>query len=378
MSERTSQKPQPVYVVNPPRKRRRQTCLLWTLTAGFGLLVAVLIVVSSAYAGWNSGVHGARANATGTAQAGLQEQCDLLARNLLESQLDLALSRIAWLRRIQPVPDCLLASAPTATAAFLLAQPSPTAAPTQTPVPTTPPATATEVPLVLEPAATEIHGDAWDYDLAALLADATRDLQERNFSAAIDTLEAIVSIDDSYQREPVRGMLLDALTAQALALYRSFKLSEAIVLTERAEAYGDIGELNYERYIAEVFLIGRHYKTTNPAEAVRRFSEIVYQHNRNYMNGQVVGELQDALRYYADALLLQGEACRAQEQYAAALELHPNYSPVSRGVLTTKQTEAAQACGALPLQDGGQTASVPVGPTSPVGVRDSRNVGQSN
>lgn len=361
-------------VVYGPRKRRRMTCLLWTLVAGFTLLVALGIVVSAAYAGWSSGVQAARANATGTAEAGVREQCDLLARNLADSQLDLARLRFAWLQQVQPLPDCLLVYAPTATAAYLLAQPSPTAAPTQTAAPTLPAATATEAAPVIETLPSQLSSDqAWEYDLDALLAEATRDHQERNYSAALETLEAIVSIDPDYRRELVRGMLLEALSAQALALYRRFKLSEAIVLTERAEAYGDIGELNYERYIAEIFLIGRHYKTTNPAEAVRRFGEIVYQHNRNYMNGQVVGELQDALRYYADALLLQGEACRAQEQYAAALALQPSNSPVSRGVLTAKQQEAAQACGAQPLENGGQAAGTPL----PIGVRENGNGGQS-
>ena len=347
------------------------------MAAGFGLFLALAIVLAAAYAGWGSGVEAARTNATGTAEAELQEQCDLLAQNLADEQFDLARSRIEWLKRLQPAPDCLLSFAPTATAASMLAQPSPTSSPTQTALPTqTFAPTATLAALAVEPAATEISSDEeWDFDLDALLADATRDYQEQNFTAAIETLEAIVSIDESYQRERVRNMLLEALTAQALALYRSFKLSEAIVLTERAEAYGDIGELNYERYVAEIFLIGRRYKNTNPAEAVRRFSEIVYQHNRNYMNGQVVGELQDALRYYADALLLEGEACLAREQYAAALALQPNYSPVSRGVLTAKQGEAAEACSALPLADGGQTANAPAGTPLPIGVRDNGNGG---
>ncbi len=360
------------------RKRRRLTCLLWLVAAGFALLAALAIVLAAAYAGWSSGLGTALANATGAAEAELREQCDLLAQNLADKQFDLAGSRMEWLERLRPAPACLLSFAPTATAAYLLAQPSPTSAPTQTPAPSLPTATATVAAPAVAPVPTEISKDEeWDYDLEALLAEASREHQERNFTAAIETLEAIISIDDSYQRESVRNMLLEALTAQALALYRSFKLSEAIVLTERAEAYGDIGELNYERYVAEIFLIGRHYKTTNPAEAVRRFSEIVYQHNRNYMNGQVVGELQDALRYYADALLLEGEACLAREQYAAALALQPNYSPVSRGVLTAKQQEAAQACEALPPEDGGQTVSAPAGTPLPIGIRDNGNGGQA-
>lgn len=369
-------KPENARVTNYgyPNERRRQTrCLLWAVLVFFCLLAALAVVVIAAYAGWTSGVQDARAKATGTADAELQGQCDLLGQNLAQGSLDLARSRMEWLRRLMPVPSCLLTLAPTATAAHLQAQPSATPAPPQTAVPVmteTLPAQVAELPT------SEVSIEVvWEYDLGALLAEAREDLAVRDFTAAIHTLEAIASIDEDFQRERVRGMLLDALTAQALALYRSFKLSEAIVLTERAEVYGDIGELNYERYIADTFLIGQRSKTTNPAEAVRRFSEIVYQHNPNYMNGQVQGELQDALRYYADALLLGGEACQALEQYAAALALQPSYSLVSRGLLTTKQQEAAQTCGALNLEAGGQADISPVGTPLPIGVRTSASGG---
>ena len=305
---------------------------------------------------------------------------------MAEGKLNLAQSRIEWLGRLSPAPNCLIDLAPAATAAFLLAQPSPTPVPTLTATLLPPTAIATSVPTTpiatapVEPQITEVSADddRWEYDLDALLAEARADREQRNYVAAIDTLEAIVSIDANYQRDVVRKMLLEALTAQALALYRSFKLSEAIVLTERAEVYGDIGELAFERYVADIFLLGQRYKTTNPAEAVRRFSEIVYQHNPNYMNGLVVGELQDALRYYADALLLQGDACLALEQYAAALALQPSYSPVSRGVLTAKQQEAAQSCGALTLETAGQVGTTPAGTPLPLGVRSGNSVGQSN
>lgn len=356
-------------------RRNRASCLLWLLVAFLSLLVALGIVLLAAYAGWNTGVQAAQSNATGTADIELREQCDLLRQNLEDANLELARSRIEWLRRVVPAPDCLYMLAPTATAAYLNGQPRPTASPTQTTIPVT----ATTVPTVeVAVPATQAENEAErSYDLDALLAEALADLEARNYTAAIDTLEAIVSIDDSYERERVRGMLLEALSAQALALYRSFKLSEAIVLTERAEVYGDIGELNFERYVADTYLIGQRSKTTNPAEAVRRFGEIYYQHNPNYMNGQVVGELQDALRYYADALLLQGEACQALEQYAAALALQPRTSLVSRGALTTNQQEAAQACGALNGDAVGTSEIASVGTRLPIGERGGENSGQS-
>lgn len=338
----TSKQPQ-VTNLRQRQRGRAASCLLWSAASTILLLIAAATVIVAAYAGWGSGVETARVNATGTVAAEQQQQCERIPADLAAGNFDLAKTRIESLRAKMPAPNCLPPLLPTATAAYLLAQPSPTALPTLTA--TRPAPTATLPPPVLSSPTVEEDDSGWEYDLAALLAEARADLAALDFAAAIDTLEAIIGIDGDFNREQVRGLALEALSAQALLLYRNGKLSEAIVLTDRAEVYGDIGELNYERYVAEQFLTGQRYKTTNPALAVLRFNEIYYQHNPNYMNGEVVGELQDALRYYGDALALQGDACQALEQYQAALALYPNYSPVSRGELTTKQQQSALACG---------------------------------
>ncbi len=347
-----------------PRGRgRAASCLIWAMAATTLLLLAAAVVLLAAYAGWGSGVETARAKATAAAAVTQRHQCEQIPADLAAGNFDRARTRLESLRANMPAPDCLLTLLPTATAAYLLAQPSPTALPTQTATPPAP--TATPPPPEASPTPGEdVNG--WEYDLGALLAEARAEVEARDFAAAIDTLEAIIGIDGDYQREQVRGLALRALSAQALLLYRGGKLSEAIVLTDRAEVYGDIGELNYERYVAEQYLTGQRYKTSNPALAVLRFNEIYYQHNSNYMNGQIVGELQDALRYYGDALAFQGDACQARDQYAAALELYPTYSPVSRGELTTRQQQTAQICGAQPPSNGnGQTNGTP----QAIGVR---------
>lgn len=355
---------------HPRQRGRAASCLLWAVGATIFLLMAAALVVVAAYAGWGSGVESARINATAAAAVTQQKQCDEIPNDLAVGNFDLARRRIESLRSAVPAPECLLPLLPTATAAYLLAQPSPTLIPTITALPTRKAPASTATPPPAQASATPTEDDSgWTYDLGALLTEAQADIQAREFVAAIDTLEAIIGLDGDFNREQVRGLALQALSAQALLLYRSGKLSEAIVLTDRAEVYGDIGELNYERYVAEQYLTGQRYKTTNPALAVLRFNEIYYQHNSNYMNGQVAGELQDALRYYGDALALQGDACQAKDQYAAALELYPNYSPVSRGELTTKQQQTAQDCGtqtpALGQNGNGQSSGTP----QAIGVR---------
>ena len=366
---------QPERVMAPsspsPGRAGRNGCLAGSLLLAFGLLASLVIVVAAAYGGWNAGLQSGRAKATESAESELREQCDLLLRDLGAGKHELAQTRIDWLQRRLPEPACLRDLASVATAAYVHSQPSPTSPPTRAAPSATPRPSPTVAPIQPQPTATLDAGDDLAYDLEALLAEANAELGLRNYTAAIRTLEAIVSIDEQYQRERTRAMLLEALTAQALALYRSFDLSEAVVLTERAEQYGDIGELNYERYVADTFLIAQRNKTTNPAEATRRFSEVV-QRNPNYMNGQVIGEWQDALRYYGDALLLAGDACSALQQYGAALALHPNRSLVSRGLLNAKQQEAAQSCGGADANGGGSAGNTGVAPVStrlPIGVR---------
>ena len=365
----TSQQPQVTSYRHPRGRRRAASCLIWAVASTILLLMAVTVVMVAAFFGWGAGVETAKANATGTAAVDRQQQCERIPADLAAGNFDLARRRIESLRATMPAPECLLPLLPTATAAYLLAQPSPTSAPTLTALPTLTAPAPTATPPAQSSATPGEEDSGWDFDLDALLAEAQADLAARDFTAAIDTLEAIIGIDSDYNREQLRGLALEALSAQALLLYRSGKLSEAIVLTDRAEVYGDIGELNYERYVAEQYLTGQRYKTTNPALAVLRFNEIYFQHNSNYMNGQVVGELQDALRYYGDALAFQGDACQARDQYAAALELFPNYSQVSRGELTAKQQQAALDCGtqvpALGQNGNGQARSTP----QAIGVR---------
>ena len=366
----TNKQPQVTSYRQPRRRGRAASCLIGAMLLTTLLLIAAAVVIVAAYAGWGAGLETARAQATAAAAVTQQRQCDEIPNDLAAGKLDRARTRIESLRAVVPAPDCLPPLLPSATAAYLLAQPTVTPFPTlnATPTLTAPAPTAMPPPSESSPTPGE-DASGWDYDLDALLAEARADLAARNYTAAIDTLEAIIGLDGSYQREQTRGLALQALSAQALLLYRSGKLSEAIVLTDRAEVYGDIGELNYERYVAEQYLTGQRYKTSNPALAVLRFNEIYYQHNANYMNGQIEGELQDALRYYGDALAFQGEACQARDQYAAALALYPSYSPVSRGELTAKQQQTALDCGTQqppPSQNGnGQPGGTP----QAIGVR---------
>ena len=351
-----SQGAQIVNYAEPRRRRRGLACLLWALAAILCLLIAGAVVMGAVYAGWNSGLATARADATATAAAYVQEQCDLIPENLATGRYGLARSRFEDLAKAQQTPVCLPALAPTATAAYLLSLASPTPRPTMTATPLPPTAAHTQVAT----ADTLSGGSIVDYDLDALLAEARSALSLRDFPSAIDTLDAIISIDGDFQRNLARRLLLEALTAQALTLYRSGRLSEAVVMTDRAEEYGSIEDLYHERYIALLYLDGQRYKVTNPAEAVRKFSSMYYEFGmRDYVNGSIATDLQEAQRNYAMALALQGDHCPAQAQFEAALDLQPAFSRINLADLAARRDQSVQAC-----QEQQQEAIATVGAAS--------------
>ena len=340
--------------------------MLWGFVALLCVLVAGVIVVGASYIGWNSGVATARANATGTAQVESQLQCQLIPQDLAEGKLQLAQRRLEELRKQTAPPDCLGILAPTATAVFEQSLPSRTPQPTATSIQVQ----ATAAPTIAPTVGTVSSEGSIDYDLDALLAEAQSDIGLRDYPSAIDTLEAIISIDTNFNRELVRRLYLEALTAQALLLFRSGKLSEAIVLADRAEEYGSIEDLYHERFIALEYLDGQRYKVTNPAEAVRKFSRIYYEFGvQEYVHGPMANELQEALQNYADALALQGDPCPAQAEYEAALNLPVASSRINLGVLSAKRDQAIQACAeqqlTLTLTPGAVSEVAPAG----IGVR---------
>lgn len=325
---------------NPGEARRRSrlnSCLLWALGGAVFLFVAGLVALASAYAGWSRGSVIASANASSTAEAEVRQQCALLPEDLAAGNLDLAGARLESLRRLSPPPTCLSRWSPMATQAWLAAQPSPTPAITAT----SPSATVTPTrssPLL----PTAIPNSV--YDLDTLLADAQAELAARDYYAAIRTLDAIIDLDKDFQRELTRDLILQALTSQALALFESGKLVEAIVLSERAELIGDIGELTFLREVALMLQKAQLFVSSNPAEAVRLLRRIVYDlQTPRLMTFDMVGELQFALAAYGD-WLLPSDACNALAKYDAALELQPITWKIRRDSLTAKSRRATQAC----------------------------------
>ena len=343
--------------------RGRAGCLIWTLVFMLCLGLAALVVVGAAYAGWNSGVGIARENATSTAAAAVVQQCDRLRLDVERGNSQRLPARIEYLQLQTPAPPCLNDLLPAATALSLQSIPSAAIEPTST---WRAIATSADSPVIRATYVATVSS-AIEYDLDALLSEAQRDIGLQDYRSAIDTLDAIIGIDVNYQRDHVSSLFFSALTAEAEILFRTGNLSEAIVMTARAESHGDVGGLNYERHVAETYLNGLRLKVANPGESVQLFNIVVYQLGHgDYRNGQVLTELQEALRNYGDAFAFQGDHCLARDQYEAALNLNPARSNILRGTVTAKRDDALAVCPVAPANQAGPAAAS--NSEQPVGV----------
>ncbi|MDZ4669649.1 MAG: hypothetical protein SH821_02165 [Phototrophicales bacterium] len=191
------------------------------------------------------------------------------------------------------------------------------------------------------------------FDLPALFATARQQVDFGQLAEAYNTLDIIIRVDETYERNSVRGLMNLVLTRQAQPLYASLEtLAEAIRLTDLAEEYGDIGELNYERLIAALYLnVVSASGSGNHAIAIRRLGDIL-QYQSTYKGINLNQVLYDEYVAYGDALVTGAQACQAVPQYRAALNLF------SSGPAAGKRDVAQAQCNASNVP---ATSSAPVG-----------------
>ena len=85
-----------------------------------------------------------------------------------------------------------------------------------------------------------------------------------------------------------------------------------------SEAFGDIGDLSYERYIAGLYLNAQSLETTNAEGAIQRYTEI-YNQAPNYLD--VRSKIYSLRVKVGDAYYETFDFCPAVVQYEAALQL---------------------------------------------------------
>lgn len=338
-------------------------CLVWSIAGGSVLIFGVVIVILASLAGWNSGLRVARSNATATRDFDVQVQCDHLPGDIASGNTGLVQRRLEYLLEQTPLPACLPPIIPTATALYLTSQPTMT--PTPSPTVEVAPTIEVTAETVVEPE------DSGRFDPAKLLADARDAIALGQWKEAVETLDAVNAIDPAYEANTVNNLLLLALKAQADRAFKSGILAEGIALTNRAEEYGDIGELNYERFIATLYLDAQRYAGINYAESIRLLRIIVVEQGlTTYQGGAPSQLLAGQYIAYADALAVS-DPCQAVIQYENAISFRASNPQafVNGGDLTAKRDTAQTAClqlTALPniTPQPGETSQ----PVAPIGV----------
>lgn len=367
-------------------------CLVWGLVMMFIGLLGVIIVILAGAAGWTDGQRVANLNATATQAEFIHEtlrriptdvfmqneynfqlrlgalaqitpavpqvaELQITATALIQQQIvNLQLTqlprdfangdrarvekRLDYLQQIMPnSPDVLAYQAtatayiaqftPVATQQVLQVQPSPTPTPA----------------ITINPSG--------QFDLPALLATARRQIDLGQLADAYNTLDIIIRVDENYERNTVRSLMNLVLTRQARPLYASLDtLAEAIRLTDMAEEYGDIGDLNYERLIAGLYLnVISASGSGNHAIAIRRIQDIL-RYQTTYKGINLNEMLFREYVAYGDALVAGYQACQAVSQYQQALSLFYNAAVDSkRSIAQAQCTASTQPTASAPIGD---------------------------
>jgi tetratricopeptide (TPR) repeat protein len=322
-------------------------CLAWGVVGVFSLGLALVVVLLATFAGWNDGLRTAHSHATETRTADRETQCRLLPTDIAAGRFGLAERRFDDLAQDgDGLPPCaqsyVLAATEAYNASLATATPAITA---------TVPPTATFTPTVVEPAAAspdptqpaepQTAPTATDaFDLAGLLDEATLLMNEGDYRGAIRTLDAIQKIDESFRTQEVDTMLFNALTNRANRIrLAGGNLGELVQLVNRAENYGDVAELGFERDVAQIYLDAQSFIDIDYRRAIVLLQQ-VKNFSPNYRDVNAL--LVDQYEKYGDAFGFGGEYCRALEQYNAALQIQTPPGLVSKRDTAQQQCTAAQ------------------------------------
>jgi tetratricopeptide (TPR) repeat protein len=210
-----------------------------------------------------------------------------------------------------------------------------------------------------------IASDDNGYDLAALLDQAQTALRLGQYTEAVDLLQVVEAIDPNYERATVRGYMLEALSTQALRIFRSEgNLAEGILLTDEAEQYGlsAESELRFESYVAALYLNAKSKIGTGYPAAIQALTE-AYQVAPEYRNGELRSLLFGQYVAYGDAWAIEGNHCAAVGQYQNALNM------LNDGGVSAKRNSSQTLCEQgtpvpLPGSEGVAPVGVPATPSN--------------
>lgn len=305
-------------------------CWVWVLVMVFGGLLAIAIVLTAGFAGFNDGVNTARTTATAVRQSEIARECDILPTDIAAGRVGLVQNRYQSWEAQGSLPGCALSFAPDATRIFIESQITPTATPTATftpepptPTNTVPAVVPTSDTVALTPQATSSTNNALVAELNTYLAEAQAQFDSADYEEAIRTLDAIAAVDPTFQTSSVNNLIYRSLRQQALNEFRlpNGSLAKGIQYTNRARQYGDVLELNFEASVAQLYLDAQGFIDVDYGRAIAILNQI-RPLSQNYRDTNQL--LFDQLEKFGDAYALGGEPCRAVEQYNVALTLFQN------------------------------------------------------
>lgn len=335
-------------------------CLAWGLMLLFGLIIAIAIVLTATFAGFNAGLDTARSTAVAATNQNIARQCNLIPTDIAAGRFDVVQSRFEALTIDSAIPQCASVFVERATNAYNASLITPT---TQAPQATE---AATQVPEITAETTEMSTASDSGYDLNALLSEARTSITSGEFEDAISTLDAIIAIDPTFETQTVNGLLFNSLTQRALFLYRTDggSLAEAILLTDRAAQFGNIQstDLPFERSVAALYLDAQANLFVNYSLAISLLNQVIAL-SPNYPRGTggAQADLFEQYEAYGDALLIGGDACGAEAQFTNALSIRPNNSQ-----LQSKRDNAATQCelGIAPVTPDPNATIDPNAPTS--------------
>ncbi len=314
----------PIHGYDPPpaaamrHPSRRSNGLVLFVIGAAVVFLSCSIIALAALAGYNDGLRHVERQAEITRQADIAHQYSLALTDVAGGNRELAALRLEHV--------VITLGARTGEAAALLTQvravtPTPTLTATFTPSPT-----LEHSPTPTAPPA----GGLPSLDPAALLAEAQAASVLRDWERAINLLDILIGVDPTYQRAEVQRLLREAL----VALSRTYllepsgeHLAEGILLAERAQTLGDIGDLAYEAYVAGRYLDALNAEGMECLLSVREW-ERVYNEAPRYRD--VAPRLANAYARCGDAYTYQTEYCPAEQYYTWSLQTVYDSSVASR------------------------------------------------
>ncbi len=193
---------------------------------------------------------------------------------------------------------------------------------------------------------------------SALFDQAEKEITQRKWLEAEQTLTKLRDLDLSYQVERVSEMLYTANYQLGLQLLSPEHIEEAKLAFERALAERpDDPKAKAEQNKATLYVQGQQALADNKQAAVERFSKL-YQLEPTYLD--VEARLLKGYELWGDELAIQKDWCQAEIQYTQAIILKPDQKLRDKAANSGKQCKESVSKSTLT-----PTVSLPVSsPTS--------------